>query len=77
MDEVVDKVDDEELDEESVAHSFNMRDCSNIGGGGLPLFPPGDNIMMLMVIIMMIMMMLMVMIMMMLTVKTYLRKKRQ
>ena len=70
MEQVVDKVDDEELDEESVAHSFNMRDCSNIGGGGLPLFPPGDNIMMLM-------MMLMVMIMMMLTVKTYLRKKRQ
>ena len=70
----MDKVDDEELDEESVAHSFNMRDCSNIGGGGLPLFPPGDNIMMLMV---MIMMMVMVMIMMMLMVKTYLRKKRQ
>ena len=70
----MEEVDDEELDEESVAHSFNMRDCSNIGGGGLPLFPPGDNIMMLMV---MIMMMVMVMIMMMLTVKTYLRKKRQ
>ena len=68
MDKVVDKVDVEEFDEESVAQSFNMRDCSNIGGGGLPLFPPGDNIMMLMV---------MIMIMMMLTVKTYLRKKRQ